>query len=121
MTQMASVLFAFASAFTNALNGVTQHAFSPTTGGTDNGWRGGDDRCVGEVGDGEARRAGADRPGEVVQSPAAAGRRGHIARRLRFHAERGRVNDPTVEEAVRLMMQLSNNAATSALIEHIGT
>jgi Beta-lactamase enzyme family len=56
----------------------------------------------------------------VVQSPAAAGRRGHIARRLRFHAERAPVNDPTVEEAVRLMMQLSDNAATSALIQHIG-
>jgi beta-lactamase class A len=43
-----------------------------------------------------------------------------IAKRLRFHAERAPVIDPTVEEAVGLMMQLSDNAATSGLIQHVG-
>jgi Beta-lactamase enzyme family len=41
------------------------------------------------------------------------------AERLRFHAERAPVSDPTVDEAVGLMMQLSDNAATSALIQHV--
>jgi beta-lactamase class A len=40
------------------------------------------------------------------------------AERLRFHAGRAPVSDPTVDEAVGLMMQLSDNAATSALIQH---
>jgi hypothetical protein len=43
-----------------------------------------------------------------------------IAERLCFHAERAPVSDPTVEEAVGLMMQLSDNAATGALIRHVG-
>ena len=43
-----------------------------------------------------------------------------LAERLRFEAERAPVSDPTVDTAVGLMMQLSDNVATRALIQHIG-
>jgi beta-lactamase class A len=43
-----------------------------------------------------------------------------LAERLRFEGERAPVSDPTVDTAVGLMMQLSDNVATRALIQHIG-
>jgi beta-lactamase class A len=43
-----------------------------------------------------------------------------LAEPLRFEAERAPVSDPTVETAVGLMMRLSDNVATRALIHHVG-
>jgi beta-lactamase class A len=42
-----------------------------------------------------------------------------LAERLRFDAERAPVSDPTVDEAAALMMRLSDNAATAALMRRV--
>jgi beta-lactamase class A len=43
-----------------------------------------------------------------------------LSEQLRFTAERAEVTDPTVQRAVELMMRLSDNAATTALIAVAG-